>query len=132
MALPHRSSISGIVKQSQLHYAYNASKAAANHLTETIAYEVTNATTARVRVNAILPGVFPSQMTAEEKDDKTNKSDLSDKLPEMNVPVGESVDLRLCVQERELTRFRSQVVREERERWPALASSSLPTSTLTP
>ncbi|CEH12418.1 Reductases with broad range of substrate specificities [Ceraceosorus bombacis] len=81
-------SISGVVKQSQMHYAYNAAKASANHLTETLAYEFTTATTARVRVNGILPGVFPSQMTADSKDEKTNKSDLSDKLPTMNVPVG--------------------------------------------
>lgn len=53
------SSISAFVKQSQCHYAYNASKAAIAHLTEAIAYEFTYSTTAKVRVNSVAPGVFP-------------------------------------------------------------------------
>jgi NAD(P)-dependent dehydrogenase (short-subunit alcohol dehydrogenase family) len=67
--------------------AYNASKAAANHLTETIAFEFTSTVEAKIRVNAVAPGVFPSEMTAGGSDDK-NQSDLSEKLPTMSVPAG--------------------------------------------
>lgn len=59
------SSISGIVKTSQHHYAYNASKAAAIHLTHMLASEVGN-NRLKVRINSIAPGVFPSEMTAGE------------------------------------------------------------------
>lgn len=60
-------SISGIVKVSQHHFAYNASKAAAIHLTKMLAHEVSSSKL-RVRVNNIAPGVFPSEMTAGESD----------------------------------------------------------------
>jgi NAD(P)-dependent dehydrogenase (short-subunit alcohol dehydrogenase family) len=75
--------------------AYNASKAAANHLTESIAFEFTTTVDAKIRVNAIAPGVFPSEMTAENRDEK-NQSDLSDKLPTMAIPAarpGEAEDM---------------------------------------
>jgi NAD(P)-dependent dehydrogenase (short-subunit alcohol dehydrogenase family) len=62
-------SISGIVKTSQHHYAYNASKAAAIHLTTMLANEVA-ANGLRIRINSIAPGVFPSEMTASDSDDK--------------------------------------------------------------
>jgi len=58
------SSISGIVKSSQHHYAYNASKAAAVHLTKMLAAEVSETNQIKVRINSIAPGVFPSEMTA--------------------------------------------------------------------
>lgn len=56
------SSISGIIKSSQHHFAYNASKAAAIHLTKMLAHEVTSSGL-KIRVNNIAPGVFPSEMT---------------------------------------------------------------------
>ncbi|PWN86614.1 NAD(P)-binding protein [Acaromyces ingoldii] len=93
-------SISGTVKQGQMHYAYNASKAAANHLTETIAFEFTQSTTAKVRVNCIAPGVFPSEMTGGGRDEK-NRSDISDQMPTMNVPAqrpGKTEDMAMSVQ----------------------------------
>ncbi|OQE25582.1 hypothetical protein PENSTE_c006G09243 [Penicillium steckii] len=62
-------SISGIVKVSQHHFAYNASKAAAIHLTKMLAHEVMTSKL-RIRVNNIAPGVFPSEMTAGESDEK--------------------------------------------------------------
>ncbi|KAJ5496598.1 Glucose/ribitol dehydrogenase [Penicillium fimorum] len=62
-------SISGIVKVSQHHFAYNASKAAAIHLTKMLAHEVSSSKL-RVRVNNIAPGVFPSEMTAGESDER--------------------------------------------------------------
>lgn len=56
-------SISGSVAKSQGHFAYNASKAAANHVTKLLASEVANHGM-KVRINALSPGVFPSEMTA--------------------------------------------------------------------
>ncbi|KAI1211988.1 uncharacterized protein F4807DRAFT_417146 [Annulohypoxylon truncatum] len=58
------SSISGLVKTAQHHFAYNASKAAAIHLTRLLAAE-TAANKLKIRVNSIAPGVFPSEMTTE-------------------------------------------------------------------
>ena len=56
-------SISGSVAKSQGHFSYNASKGAADHLTKLLASEVANHGM-KVRINAIAPGVFPSEMTA--------------------------------------------------------------------
>ncbi|KAI4253723.1 MAG: hypothetical protein LQ352_003521 [Teloschistes flavicans] len=61
-------SISGIVLKSQNHFAYNASKGAANHVTRMLASEISNSGI-KVRINAIAPGVFPSEMTAKESDE---------------------------------------------------------------
>lgn len=58
-------SISGIVKSSQHHFAYNASKAAAIQLSKLLANEIA-ANDLKIRVNSIAPGVFPSEMTAGE------------------------------------------------------------------
>ncbi|POS82848.1 NAD(P)-binding protein [Erysiphe pulchra] len=58
-------SISGIIKKSQHHFGYNASKAAAIHLTKMLASEVAE-NGLKVRINNIAPGVFPSEMTACE------------------------------------------------------------------
>ncbi|KAL8934487.1 MAG: hypothetical protein Q9216_005887 [Gyalolechia sp. 2 TL-2023] len=65
-------SISGIVLKSQNHFAYNASKGAANHVTRMLASEISNSGV-KVRINAIAPGVFPSEMTAGDSD-KNQKS----------------------------------------------------------
>ncbi|KAK0129170.1 hypothetical protein ONS95_001106 [Cadophora gregata] len=59
------SSISGIVQSSQHHFSYNASKAAAIHLTKLLASEIAE-NGLKTRVNSIAPGVFPSEMTAGE------------------------------------------------------------------
>ncbi|KAI9924076.1 hypothetical protein ASPWEDRAFT_107607 [Aspergillus wentii DTO 134E9] len=64
------SSISGIVKASQAHFAYNASKAAAIHLTKMLAHEITSSKL-KIRVNNIAPGVFPSEMTTRDSSEKT-------------------------------------------------------------
>lgn len=61
-------SISGSVAKSQGHFSYNASKGAANQLTKLLAAEVSNHGI-KVRVNAIAPGVFPSEMTAGSSGD---------------------------------------------------------------
>jgi len=67
-------SISGSVLKSQSHFSYNASKSAANHLTKLLASEVSNHGM-KVRINAIAPGVFPSEMTAGESKDN-QKSEI--------------------------------------------------------
>ncbi|KAL9577017.1 MAG: hypothetical protein Q9212_006645 [Teloschistes hypoglaucus] len=71
-------SISGIVLKSQNHFAYNASKAAANHLTRMLASEISNSGV-KVRINAIAPGVFPSEMTAKESDENQKSAIPKDK-----------------------------------------------------
>ncbi|KAE8359260.1 hypothetical protein BDV27DRAFT_149742 [Aspergillus caelatus] len=78
------SSISGIVKVSQHHFAYNASKAAAIHLTKMLAHEIASSGL-RIRVNNIAPGVFPSEMTAGKSDEK-QKSELAKEKYEGKVP----------------------------------------------
>lgn len=79
-------SISGILKTSQHHFAYNASKAAAIHLTKMLAHEITSSNL-KIRVNNIAPGVFPSEMTANESDDK-QKSSIPKEKYESKVPAG--------------------------------------------
>ncbi|RAK71744.1 SDR family NAD(P)-dependent oxidoreductase [Aspergillus fijiensis CBS 313.89] len=79
-------SISGIVKTSQHHFAYNASKGAAIHLTKMLAHEISSSGL-RIRVNNIAPGVFPSEMTAGESDEK-QKSALEKQKYEGKVPAG--------------------------------------------
>ena len=70
-------SISGITKQSQNHFSYNTSKGAANHLTKMLASEIANAGL-KIRINAIAPGYFPSEMTAGDSGDNM-KSELEKK-----------------------------------------------------
>lgn len=77
-------SISGIVKTAQHHFAYNASKAAVIHLNKMLAFEIAN-NGLKIRVNSIAPGVFPSEMTADESDNKQKsalpKDKFEDKVP---------------------------------------------------
>jgi len=58
-------SISGIMKQSQNHFAYNSSKAAATHLTKMLATELA-LRDIPIRVNAIAPGPYASEMTRNQ------------------------------------------------------------------
>ncbi|KAL4803556.1 hypothetical protein BDV18DRAFT_145021 [Aspergillus unguis] len=78
------SSISGIIKSSQHHFAYNASKAATIHLTKLLAHEITSSNL-KIRINNIAPGVFPSEMTAGESDEK-QKSAIAKEKYESKVP----------------------------------------------
>lgn len=66
-------SISGMVLKAQSHFSYNASKAAANQLTKLLASEVTSSGL-KIRINAIAPGVFPSEMTTgSSRDDQKSE-----------------------------------------------------------
>ncbi|OAA74097.1 short chain dehydrogenase/reductase family [Cordyceps fumosorosea ARSEF 2679] len=78
-------SVSGLIKTAQHHFAYNASKAAAEHLTRMLAAEVA-AAGLKVRVNSVAPGVFPSEMTAKEESDDRQKSALPGGKMEGKVP----------------------------------------------
>lgn len=58
-------SISASVKWSQDHYAYNASKAAANSLSLMLAHELNYRSQLNIRVNALAPGLFETEMTQD-------------------------------------------------------------------
>lgn len=58
-------SISGLVRISQGHFSYNASKGAQVHLNKLLSAEIAKAGL-KIRVNSIAPGVFPSEMTTQE------------------------------------------------------------------
>ncbi|KAL1302172.1 hypothetical protein AAFC00_002603 [Neodothiora populina] len=66
------SSMSGMMRHAQGHFAYNAAKGATVHLTKLMSSEFAKCS---IRVNSIAPGYFPSEMTTKDSDDK-NKSDL--------------------------------------------------------
>lgn len=77
-------SISGLVKTAQHHFSYNASKAAGIHLTRMLSSEIASAGL-KIRVNGIAPGVFPSEMTAGDSNEKQKseipKEDFEGKVP---------------------------------------------------
>ena len=77
-------SISGLVKSAQHHFAYNASKGAAIHLSNLLASEITSSGL-KIRVNNIAPGVFPSEMTAgdsgEDMKSQIPKEKYEEKVP---------------------------------------------------
>jgi NAD(P)-dependent dehydrogenase (short-subunit alcohol dehydrogenase family) len=68
------SSMSGLMRDSQGHFAYNAAKGGTVHLTKLMSAEFMKV---RVRVNSIAPGYFPSEMTAKESGED-QKSHLPD------------------------------------------------------
>ncbi|KAK4097229.1 NAD(P)-binding protein [Parathielavia hyrcaniae] len=87
-------SISGLVKGAQHHFAYNAAKGAASHLSRMLASEVA-AAGHKIRINALAPGVFPSEMTASSSDE-FQKSHLEKKSYEGKVPAnrpGRDIDM---------------------------------------
>jgi NAD(P)-dependent dehydrogenase (short-subunit alcohol dehydrogenase family) len=81
------SSISGLVKTTQHHPSYNASKAATLHLTRMLANECAD-NGIKVRVNSIAPGVFPSQMTTGGEKGANMKSHIPREKYEEKVPAG--------------------------------------------
>lgn len=80
------SSMSGIMRHAQGHFSYNAAKGASVHLTKLMSAEFQKA---RIRVNSIAPGYFPSEMTTQESDEN-QKSELPDqKIQDKgHVPMG--------------------------------------------
>jgi NAD(P)-dependent dehydrogenase (short-subunit alcohol dehydrogenase family) len=80
------SSISGLIQKSQHHFAYNASKGAAVHLTRMLAAEIVS-NKLKIRVNSIAPGVFPSEMTTDGSDE-AQKSFIPKEKYEEKVPAG--------------------------------------------
>jgi len=58
-------SISGVIKLAQNHFCYNSIKAAASHLTKLLSTEI-GLKNIPVRVNAIAPGAYESEMTLAE------------------------------------------------------------------
>ena len=73
------SSMSGIMRNSQGHFAYNAAKGATVHLSKLMSAEFEKAD---VRVNSIAPGYFPSEMTMNESDDSNKTHMPAEKVQE--------------------------------------------------
>lgn len=78
------SSMSGIMRHSQAHFAYNAAKAATAHLSKMMSKEFTRF---GVRVNSIAPGYFPSEMTMKGSDEKNKAIMPEDKVKDKGHPV---------------------------------------------
>lgn len=70
------SSMSGLMRPSRSHLAYNAARAATVHLAAMMSREFAPA---RVHVNSVAPGYFPSEMTAKESDARV-KSKMPDQM----------------------------------------------------
>lgn len=68
------SSMSGIMRHAQGHFAYNAAKGGTVHLAKLMSAEFMKV---GIRVNSIAPGYFPSEMTVKESDER-NKSHMGD------------------------------------------------------
>jgi NAD(P)-dependent dehydrogenase (short-subunit alcohol dehydrogenase family) len=68
------SSMSGLMRHSQAHFAYNAAKGATAHLSKMMSKEFAST---GIRVNSIAPGYFPSEMTMKQSDER-NKARMPD------------------------------------------------------
>ena len=73
------SSMSGIMRHAQGHFAYNAAKGATVHLSKLMSYEFKKA---GIRVNSIAPGYFPSEMTTKESDENQKSEIPQEKIAE--------------------------------------------------
>lgn len=76
-------SISGLIKLAQRHFAYNSAKAAASHITKMLATEFA-LKGIPVRVNAIAPGVYESEMTHDVIDGEQATDAVG--MPVISVP----------------------------------------------
>lgn len=89
------SSMSGLIRHSQAHFAYNAAKASTAHLTKLMSAEFQKL---GIRVNSIAPGYFPSEMTDNDGSDEQQKSEL----PAAKVEEKGHVPLRRAGREEEM------------------------------
>ena len=83
------SSMSGLMRHAQGHFAYNAAKGATAHLSKLMSREFART---GVRVNSIAPGYFPSEMTMKGSDER-NKAHMPDEKVKdkgHEVPAGRS------------------------------------------
>ena len=78
------SSMSGIMRDSQGHFAYNAAKGATVHLSKLMSAEFEKV---QVRVNSIAPGYFPSEMTTKESDERQKSHMPDEKVLDKGHPV---------------------------------------------
>ena len=78
------SSMSGLMRDSQAHFSYNAAKAGTAHLSRMMSKEFAKT---GVRVNSIAPGYFPSEMTMGESDERNKASMPEDKVKDKGHPV---------------------------------------------
>lgn len=81
------SSMSGLMRHSQAHFAYNAAKGATAHLSKMMSKEFAST---GIRVNSIAPGYFPSEMTMKESDDRNKAYMPAEKVKDKGheVPAG--------------------------------------------
>lgn len=66
------SSMSGLMRNAQGHFSYNAAKGATVHISKLMSAEFQKL---GIRVNSIAPGYFPSEMTTQKSDER-NKSQM--------------------------------------------------------
>lgn len=78
------SSMSGIMRSSQGHFAYNAAKGATVHLSKLMSSEFEKAS---IRVNSIAPGYFPSEMTMKESNESNKTHMPAEKVQDKGHPV---------------------------------------------
>lgn len=83
------SSMSGMMRHSQAHLAYNAAKAATAHLSKMMSKEYA---VFGIRVNSIAPGYFPSEMTMKQSDEQNKVHMPDEKVKDKGheVPAGRS------------------------------------------
>ncbi|RYP74988.1 hypothetical protein DL771_002636 [Monosporascus sp. 5C6A] len=72
------------------HYSYNASKAAANHLTRQMAFDFSH-DSIRVRVNGIAVGYFPSEMTTGGSDENNESTYALEEFRQFTSSIGARV-----------------------------------------
>ncbi|KAI0263960.1 short-chain dehydrogenase [Gloeopeniophorella convolvens] len=80
-------SISGILKIAQRHFAYNSAKAASSHLTKMLATEIA-LKGIPVRINSVAPGVYASEMTTDTITGAEEVAKIAQSL--LPVPAGRS------------------------------------------
>lgn len=78
------SSMSGLMRDAQGHFNYNASKAATAHLSAMMSKEFAPL---GIRVNSIAPGYFPSELTMGESDERQKAHMPEDKVKSKGHPV---------------------------------------------